>query len=340
MAGSNRASTKAVELLAELGSNPHRFEFYAAMRLLDALHPELPRLGRASRPAQEPIRLGQEPSLAFAASMLAGFEARTPEAADRLDVNFFGMFGPNGPLPLHLTEYARDRDRHEHDPTFRRFADVFHHRMLSLFYRAWADAQPAISLDRSDDDRYFGYLGSLIGLGSPSAWDRDELPDHARVYLAGLLSMQNRPAEGLRSAVEEYLRVPVSLEEFVGEWLDLPEMNYLRLGISEQACLLGVTTTAGARTWYRQGRIRIVCGPLDFDDFTRLLPSGSSLARLNALVRSYAGDELEWELQLLLEVVDVPSIRLGVAGQLGWTTWLGTRMSDNDADDVVIHAVG
>lgn len=336
MAGSNRASTQAVGLLRALGSNPQRFEFYAAMRALDALDPKLPRIGRATRPAHESVRLGQEPSLAFAPSMLADFRP-AGEGEHRLDVLFFGMFGPNGPLPLHLTEYARDRERQEHDPTFRRFADVFHHRMLSLFYRAWADAQPAISLDRPDDDRYFAYLGALIGLGAPAAWDRDDLPDHTRVYLAGLMAMQNRPAEGLRAAVEEYLDVPVSLDEFVGEWLTLPEENHLRLGVSESSGRLGLTTTAGARTWYCQGRIRVVCGPLALEEFMRLLPSASTLARLNALVRSYAGDELAWELNLVLEADQVPGTRLGEAGELGWTTWLGRRRDDTDANDVVIR---
>lgn len=339
MAGAHRTSTQAVEWRRALSAHPRRFEFYAAMRLLESLHPELPRIGRASRPAHEPVRLGQEPSLAFATSMLADFVSGDGPAADRLDVLFFGLFGPNGPLPLHLTEYARDRERHEQDATFRRFADVFHHRMLSLFYRAWADAQPAVSFDRAEDDRFFAYLGSLIGIGEPSAWGRDDLPDHARVYMSGLLAMQNRPAEGLRIAVEEYLGVPVDLQEFIGEWLKVPEANWLRLGVSRESGLLGITTTAGARTWYCQGRVRIVCGPLDFTDFSRLLPSGSSLARLDALVRSYAGFEVEWELQLVLESAEVPSVRLGMTGELGWTTWLGTRGRPAAADDVVIHAV-
>ena len=45
----------------------------------------------------------------------------------------FGLLGPNGPLPLHLTEYVRERLRHHADPTFARFLDLFHHRFALFF---------------------------------------------------------------------------------------------------------------------------------------------------------------------------------------------------------------
>ncbi len=336
MASAHRASSQALDLRAELVSNPYKFEFFQALRLMEAMYPDLPGLGKATRVSQEPIRLGQEPTMAFATSMLAGFEPGAGEVKDRLDVVFFGLFGPNGPLPLHLTEYARDRDKQEKDPTFRRFADIFHHRMLSLFYRAWAAAQPTVNLDKSDDDRFFDFVGSFIGIGTRSARDHDSLPDHTRLYLAGLLSMQNRPAVGLRAALEEYLRVPVELDEFVGEWLSLPTDSRLSLGSSPDNCLLGVTTTAGERTWYCQGKFRVVCGPLDYGSFRRLLPNRDSLPGLAALVRNYAGDQFDWELRLVLEAREVPSLKLGVSGELGWTSWLGNRLTDENADDVTI----
>ena len=91
----------------------------------------------------------------------------------RLTQRFFGLLGPNGPLPLHLTDYARERVLHHGDPTLARFFDVFHHRMLALFYRAWAQAQPTASLDRPYDDRFADFVGSLIGIGSPLLRRRD-----------------------------------------------------------------------------------------------------------------------------------------------------------------------
>ncbi|OYU89442.1 MAG: type VI secretion protein, partial [Burkholderiales bacterium PBB5] len=129
-------------LMAALASEPWRFDFFQALRQIDARQPQRPRLGTARRPADEAVRLGQTPAMSFAPATLHGLRQPEGGGVPRIDVRFFGLFGPNGPLPLHLTEYARERQLHHGDETLARFADLFHHRLLLLFYRAWAQAQP------------------------------------------------------------------------------------------------------------------------------------------------------------------------------------------------------
>jgi type VI secretion system protein ImpH len=156
------AVTHAATLEQALQETPYKFGFYQTLRRIECAHPDKPRLGVSLRPVDDAVRLTQEPSLAFAPSTLASFRPRRGNDASRLGVYFFGMFGPNGPLPLHLSEYARDRLRNSDDPTFSEFLDIFHHRMLSLFYRAWANAQPAVNFDRPDQDRFSVYTGAFL----------------------------------------------------------------------------------------------------------------------------------------------------------------------------------
>src|SRR3954447_9793819 len=111
MAGDPRATPDHVTWLAELQRAPYDFDFHAALRRLESLFRERPRFGQAMRPSDEPVRLGQEPSTTFAPSALKSFTPHTDDGPGRLIVSFFGMFGPRGPLPLHITEYARDRQR-------------------------------------------------------------------------------------------------------------------------------------------------------------------------------------------------------------------------------------
>ena len=118
------APSRADALRARLLEEARRFSFFAVMRLLEAVHPEQPRFGQSIQPKQDLLRLGQEPSVIHAPSELAGFEAGSDGRPDRLKVNFFGLFGPDGPLPLHLTEYARDRRRNNGDRTFQSFVDL------------------------------------------------------------------------------------------------------------------------------------------------------------------------------------------------------------------------
>lgn len=331
-------ATAADSFHERLHSEPWRFSFYAVMRLLEALHPERPRFGQSVRPSQDLLRLGQEPSVAHAPAALAGFDKGTDGKPDRLSVHFFGLFGPDGPLPLHLTEYARDRRRNHGDRTFHAFADMFHHRALSLFYRAWANVRPTVSFDRPEQDRFADYVASLIGLGTPHLRGRDAMPDLTKLHFSGLLASQTRNAEGLGQILSEFFTMPVRVETFQGAWLPLPDSDYSRLSGGEETAKLGGSAVLGRQVWSRQHKFRIVFGPLNLEDYERLLPGGLSLHRLVPIVRNYAGDQLVWDVNFILRAEDVPKTQLGGYGRLGWTTWLSPRRSKKDAADLFLDA--
>ncbi|MEM1436262.1 MAG: type VI secretion system baseplate subunit TssG [Pseudomonadota bacterium] len=338
MAGASRSASRAVaERLAQLAQAPGQSGFYATLRFLEAVYADRARVGEGARPSDEPVRLGQAPHLAFVAGAIDSFTVGDGSAAPhRLASYFFGLFGPNGPLPLHLTEYAYDREQQFDDRTFRAFADMFHHRLYAMFYRAWANAQPTARMDRPDGRTFDRYVGALFGLGDRSLFDRDHIDDDAKRFWAGRLSAPAKSAEGLRALLKHYFAVPVRIEQFVGEWLDLRESDWLRLGGRRRGAVLGLDAIVGSQVWTTQHRIRIHCGPLDFSQFTAFLPEGASLAQLKDLVRLYLGDELAWDCQLALKAPEVPSVRLGQFGQLGWSSWLGERDSTQPATDVVV----
>lgn len=333
MADPDRATAEFLALCDELAHAPHAFNFFHALRRLECAAAERPRLGESARAHEDPVRLGQTPSLNFASRTINRLVPATPESPPRLEVLFLGLFGPQGPLPLHLTEYARDRLRHHNDPTFARFADVLHHRLLSLFYRAWANAQPTVNRDRPESDRFAISVGALFGLAAPTLQQRDTVPDDAKRYYAGLLSAGPRHPSGLQAMLADFFGLPVRLEEFVGRWTDIPPECRCVLSPQTPTARLGVTTTVGTQVWDCQQTFRISLGPLAWSDYRRLLPGGDSLAMLADLVRNYLGDELLWELQLILQREQAPSVRLGSHGQLGWNSWLEPASLTRDPGD-------
>jgi type VI secretion system protein ImpH len=336
MANQARTATRALDLARELEREPYRFGFFQTLRRLEAENKDHPRLGESTRAAEDPIRLGQKPSMIFAPSTLTSYERGHEGKPDRLDVLFFGLFGPNGPMPNHLTEYVHDRVRNAKDTTFKHFADLFHHRMLSLFYRAWANAQPTVGYDRPDSDRFAEYVGALIGIGMPSLRDRGTVRDETRLHFAGHLSSQTRNAEGLQSMLRGYFGVEVTVDEFIGQWVALPESARCRLGQSPLTGTLGQTAIAGERIWDRGQRFRITMGPMGMDIFHELLPGGKRLRELMELVRSYVHDEFVWDVRLILNGDDVPPLQLGESGRLGWTSWLPTEFLRDDVDDFLL----
>lgn len=336
-------------LKTELEAAANGFDFFEAVRLIECWNPQKPRFGASLKANDDPIRFAQEPELEFPATTLASYKNRGDTAKPRLVVNFMGMFGPHGALPLHMTEYVRERLRHHHDPTFVRFVDIFHHRMISLFYRAWANARPTVQYDRPESDRFAFYVGSTLGIGGAAFRKRDALCDRAKLYYAGHLSEQSKHPEGLRAIISDILAVHVRIDEFVGEWMNIQESDQTRLGWSAEVASLGQSTLLGASVWGCQHKFRIVLGPLKQAQYSELLPGGPCLPQLISIVRNYLGDELVWDAQLILKKTEVPGeLALGRPNecsndslngdaQLGWNMWLGPRHSEEDAGDLMLN---
>ena len=337
MAPQDRTATQSVVLEQKLQAEPYTFSFFQAIRRLETIHRDRPGVGKSVRPADDPFRLSQEPFLDFAPATLSAFNRGKDGRPSRLVSCFFGLFGPSGPLPLHLTELARERLRNYDDPTFARFLDVFHHRLLSLFYRAWASAQPTVQLDRPDSDRFADFVGSLIGIGASALRNRDDFPDNARRYHAGTLSRQTRNADGLAAMLAEFFRVRVDIQELVGHWMELPDECCTQLGRKPDGRRQADGSIIGRRVWDCQSKFRIVIGPVDYHAYQRFLPGGTSLPKLISAVRTYIGDELDWDLQLVLKRSERPSLELGRSGQLNRTAWIAGHSSPGDADDLVLN---
>lgn len=321
--------------LDQLATRPYAFSLFAALRLLERHYQQSPRLGESRKAGDDRVRLGQIPHLSFAPSDVA--TVASEDERINLEQYGFGLFGPNGALPLHYTELAYERRHQKDDDAVVDFLNVFQHRLISLFYRAWADSEPAVSFDRPETDRFQGYLGALVGLGAESLSAADALPDLAKLGRVGRFGPQVRSADGLEALIADYFRMPVEVHPFSGAWLDIPEDLHCRLG--EQR--LGMSTTLGGSTWQCQHKFEIVLGPLPRAEFSNFLPGAPGLAQLYALVRLYTNDEWSWQLRLLLRDVEMPRTRLGGAAstqeksQLGWTSWLGAPPAG--AQDVVIQ---
>jgi type VI secretion system protein ImpH len=356
-------------LIEELAETPFEFDFFRAVRLLEAAAPEFPRTGTSKLPADDPVRFGQNPFMVMAPSTLDEFDPGDNESPARLLVRFFGLFGPNGPMPLHFTQHAlthlharlagrkaeSDEASDSHEGTDRRalldFCDLFHHRLISLFYRAWAVNQQTADFDRAitgaqdpagaqrgeqwSAPRFALYIGSVFGLGMESLRDRGDVPDNAKLYYAGHLARQTRNADGLRSILADYFEVPVQIEPFLGTWIELPPDSHSRLG--EETAALGKTTHLGARFWDRQMSFRVRVGPMKLVEFNRFLPRERAFRHLKEWILGYVGEELGWEVQLVIEAEEVPSCKLGQQGLLGWNTWLKSRPFTKDAEDTILN---
>lgn len=335
------------EQLTAWAAEPWRLDYFAAMRRLEALGAPSPRWGTATRLGAETVRIGQEPSLAFPPASFSRFEMGGPGGRVRLRQLFFGYLGPNGPLPIHLSDFIRERALNQGDRTWLSFLDMLVHRFALHFYRAWLQARPAVTLDRPGEDLYRRWIGALVGVGTAARQGRDAVFDDARLHFAGWLVRRVHNVESIESVLRGYFGVPVRVERWIGHWMRIGAAEQTRLGppprVDQAASrLLGGGAVLGTQVWDRQHRIRIHLGPLTQAQYRSFLPIGAARPALQLWMRQLLGDELEWDAELVLQRDEVPPTRLGAqagnAPRLGWLSWLGNVPRRHHARDVRIPA--
>lgn len=361
-------SRRATATVAEaLQHEPWRFEFFQAVRLLEATAhhatgvrgaPRLAPVGQAAASAQELVRFRAVLSRGFPSSEITEVALGDEESpAARMQVTFIGLTGPLGVLPEHyldlLYRQVRKRDR-----ALRDFFDLFNHRTVSLYYRAWEKYRPVVAYERaqrSDDtgDPLTRILASLVGMGTAGQAGRLACGDRAVLAYAGHFAHAPRSAWVLQTLLSDFFDVSARIEPFVGRWLPLAEDQCSRLPGPDvpggQFNRLGADTVLGTRAWDEQGKFRVRLGPMAYRRFARFLPDSSEpdavFVALCGLVRMYAGIEHEFDVRLVLAAGEVPPLTLGegadgFAPRLGWNTWLGEGGARGDRDEAQFDPAG
>ena len=361
--GRNRAP-----LIGQLHEEAWQFEFFQAVRLLQqpaggpssegdsARRP----VGHDYAPQQEAVRFRALPSLRFPAGEISHLRAPDQPAAagappgpPEMAVAFLGLTGPVGALPQHYTSLLIERIRGK-DDALRDFLDLFNHRLLSLFYRAWEKYRFALAYERTaqadkpEEDLFTRCLYCLVGLGTQGLRGRLALDDEAVLFYAGHFARWPRSAVTLEMLLADYFGLCAGVRQFQGQWLYLEEDNQSSLPSVRRPLGrnmgLGTDVVIGQRVWDVEGRFRVRLGPVDYAQFRQLLPSGDMLDTVCQLARLYVGPHFDFDVQPVLNAAEVPWCRLGGAGaepaRLGWNTWIHSASFGHDADDAIFSSEG
>lgn len=355
--GASRASLSPAERLQR---EPYAFDFHQAVRVLalaaqqrSGERPARQEVGYDFPPDQEVVRFRALVSHAFPTGPIARFQALPPSDPDdtapppEMTVSFIGLVGPLGVLPRHYTQMAIDRAR-ARDYALRDFLDLFHHRIISYFHRAWVKYHIPVlyetakrSKQSAETDVFTRSLFCFVGLGTAGLRGRLRVPDESLLYYSGQFAHFPRDPISLERMIEENFEVSAGVLQFQGQWLQLEEPEQTRLTAPRLGHgwnnRLGVTTVAGRRVWGVESKFRIRLGPLTLLQFLEFSPLGNRLPQLVHFVRAFVGPDLDFDIQPVLRRSDVPGCRLGDThvSRLGWTTWILSRPARQDADDAI-----
>ena len=324
MAAKDGPSPEHLSFLQQVAENARRYGLFPVLRGAEARARSLPRIGNARLPSQNIVDLTQVPTLSFPGATLESIAVKDGRA--RIDGYWFGLTGPMGPLPLHLTEFAMYERRYGAGKRpFGRFLDMLAGRMLQFFYRAWADSEPAAQADRPEDDNFARYLALLSG-AAEGVSQTSSFPARARLHYAGLF-ISHRNAASIQDALSELLRTPVDLQEFLPRWRDIQQEDRTALGRGFNQ--LGVDAVIGSRVRGVSDAFRVVIRAGTLREYEEFLPTGRRFKIAAEALDAFAPSHLEWELELELGEREARPARLDGRARLGWTGWLAPKGHDH-----------
>lgn len=301
----------------------YRLSFFRAVQLLESVCSDKKPLGEALSPGLEGVRFSVKPGLAFPAGEISDLRRAGEDGAARMQVDFMGLIGPSGVLPHWYTTMAMERAA-ARDGAFAEFLDIFHHRLISLFYLAWKKNFFIAHYRPKAGDRYSRYILSLLGLGTPGLADRVGYPLESLVFCGGLLSRQTASAGTIEAVVEYCIGARASVAQFLQRTIEIEPEERSSIGVANGS--LGVDAVCGSMAWECRTSFRVDLEPLGYRDFVALLPSGDRLKPLFSLIRYMVGAEFEFGIRLSVRREEVPLCELGrddpMAPRLGWSTWL------------------
>lgn len=376
MASKIRRSSRTLEeiLLADCT----RFDFFQAVRLIhfqtilksvvDGIELRTP-VGTDQHPMLESLRFRAHVANVFPSAEIAAISLRENNGTAyptkyELATTFMGFVGAQGVLPQHYTQMILRR-RRVLDESFRQFLDLFHHRIISIYYRAWLRSRFVFQWEECrlqeghvKEDRFTQSLYSLTGFGNAALRDSSTLSSATRERLSfsdqfllqysGLFSHRPRNAVSLQRLLCATFSIPIEVQQRQGQWVHLSPEDQTRLPGAALSTFrsnsrLGESALAGERVWSIESKIRIVAGPLYLKDFVRFCPGHSAFHMLSQIVRMWVGPEFDVDLQITLRREEVPrtALREGEAvGLLGWTSWIGSLPAKADSKDAVFRLQG
>ncbi len=328
-------------LKEQLFEEPFAFEFFQAVRVLEKVRREKKAVGGTALPDQEVVRFRSRIGFDFPSSEIHEINEVADENSDKtrleMMVNFMGMVGVSGVLPAHYTELVLDRIRHR-DTTLWAFLDIFTHRSVSLFYRAWAKYRFPVAYERGEED-FTGYLFDIIGLGTKGIRGRMDLDDESLLPYGGLIAQKPHSQNAIENIISDHFQITAKIEQFFGQWLQLGSEDVTRLG-SENSNL-GESAIIGTHVWDQQSKFRVRLGPMNFDRFQAFLPNGTANKTLRSIVKFMIGFEMDLDVQLLLQAGQVPSTILTTRAKrrpmLGWTSWLKSTPFSSDDNQLILQ---
>ncbi|MCE9687204.1 type VI secretion system baseplate subunit TssG [Shewanella sp. AS16] len=306
------------QLLEQPGSVDFYQAVYFLQRQLSAQEQQWYSVGRDAFPGQELIRFKSVQHMGFPGQPISKIEATDSSYPDKsshdIHVSFMGLTGPSGVLPQHYSELMLQRLK-QRDRSMRDFFDLFNHRLISLYYRAWEKYRFPCQYENQADsqDSFSQVLTKLVGTQASMG-----------SYYAGAFATANRGAQHLQQMLTELLGAKVSIIPLQGRWLTLNDEECSSLASRLQPegvnAELGRSAMLGRRVWDIGSAIDVRI-EAESEVLSRLMPGESLYELVKGLLSRYLDPVIRTRISLSGRYTDFARVQLGSGrnrlGQIG-----------------------
>ncbi|MGF6898845.1 type VI secretion system protein ImpH [Paraburkholderia sp. GAS348] len=342
-------------LLPALLVDATKMNFFRFCELIELAAPDRPSIGTTDSPGVEPVRFRSRARLGFPNREIDAveYDPDNPATPPAVRTTFLGLYGVDACMPSYFVdEIAQNREGAE---SMAAFLDMFHHRVVTQYYRVWRKYRYPAGFRKDGTDAISRCLLSFAGLGmaSPAIARTASLSQgnasgaqglaavaprghpvgapqglplvvdtRKLLSMLGLVSQKTRTAEGLAGVLQHAVPdAQITVEEFYPAWIGAADYPRSPLG---EGCLLG-------RGFYdRANTVRIVITPQTRESVLGLIPGRANHREVMALLRFYLGYEACARLELHVRPELMPEQVLNSDQvSLGYTTQLALPRSPN-----------
>lgn len=252
-------------------------------------------------------------------SSLAYNDSVAKSQANTLITNIFGLIGAHGDLPLNDSDQVL-RQLKNKQPALLAFYQIFHQRLIELYYQAWQQQQVYVDYEKPSSSQTIKLLCQYLGIPFDPTTDMLAYPN----FFANNLASEKR----LQQLLRDYTQLPVSILRSQSKTVKLPQQQLTQLSRkqnSDNNNCLGQSWVLGTKIRMDAWHFTIVVTVDDISRYQQLMRDKSWQQQIKTLALAYVGSHYRASISIQLKQQQYPSFYLDAnqaSTRLGITTYI------------------
>ena len=265
------------------------------------------------------LRFVQNASLEFPQQEFAAVNHDDAQQHMTVLTNFLGLLGATGVMPTHYTEDLLHQLKAKNYAQ-KEFYDIFHQRIIELFYAADQALSPiidadAINLNPSQHSAIQHYLCDLLGI--------DYQTNHVALQHNSFYANPTPSAAKLAQILRANTLLNITVQQSMPITENIPTQYCNQLNAEKSYnMLLNTDFVLGDRARFDHAYFLIVVTAECLNEFTRIKRDTRIMENIQHHARAYAGNAFKFNIEIQIDEREIQPMQLATSAYLGASSFL------------------